>query len=78
MPAAFAGTVTLEAHRRGADYTLAKGRFGLLATAFGTLVLLGWTLLGGLDALNQLCCLPRCSRAWATWPTSWRCWPRSR
>jgi len=53
VPAAFVGTVTLQAHRRGADYTLAKGRFGLLATAFGTLVLLGWTLLGGLDALNQ-------------------------
>jgi STE24 endopeptidase len=53
VPAAFASTVTLEAHRRGADYTLAKGRFGLLATAFGTLVLLGWTLLGGLDTLNQ-------------------------
>jgi STE24 endopeptidase len=54
VPAAFAGTVTLDAHRRGADYTLAKGRFGLLATAFGTLVLLGWTLLGGLETLNQV------------------------
>jgi len=53
VPAAFVTTVTLEAHRRGADYTLAKGRFGLLTTAFGTLVLLGWTLLGGLEALNQ-------------------------
>jgi len=53
VPAAFTGTVTLDAHRRGADYTLAKGRFGLLTTAFGTLVLLGWTLLGGLDTLNQ-------------------------
>jgi STE24 endopeptidase len=53
VPAPFASTVTLEAHRRGTDYTLAKGRFGLLATAFGTLVLLGWTLLGGLDSLNQ-------------------------
>jgi STE24 endopeptidase len=52
VPPAFAATVTLDAHRRGADYTLAKGRFGLLATAFGALVLLGWTLLGGLDALN--------------------------
>jgi STE24 endopeptidase len=54
VPAAFAATVTPEAHCRAADYTLAKGRFGLLATAFGTLVLLGWTLLGGLEALNQL------------------------
>ena len=53
VPSAFIGTVTPQAHRRGADYTLAKSRFGLLATAFGTLVLLGWTLLGGLDALNR-------------------------
>jgi STE24 endopeptidase len=52
VPAAFASTVTLAAHQRAADYTLAKGRFGLVATAFGTAVLLGWTLLGGLDALN--------------------------
>ncbi len=52
VPAAFAATVTPAAHRRAADYTLAKGRFGLIATAFGSAVLLGWTLLGGLDALN--------------------------
>jgi len=52
VPAAFASTVTPEAHRRAADYTLAKGRFGLLSTAFGSAVLLGWTLLGGLDALS--------------------------
>ena len=52
VPAAFAATVTPEAHRRAADYTLAKGRFGLLATALGSAALLGWTLLGGLDALN--------------------------
>lgn len=52
VPAAFAATVTLAEHQRAADYTLAKGRFGLLTTAFGGAVLLGWTLLGGLDALN--------------------------
>jgi STE24 endopeptidase len=52
VPAAFAAKVTLEAHQRAADYTVVKTRFGLLATAFGTAVLLGWTLLGGLDALN--------------------------
>ncbi len=52
LPPAFAATVTLDAHRRAADYTLAKGRLGLVATAFGGAVLLGWTLLGGLDALN--------------------------
>ena len=54
VPAAFTRTVTLAAHQRAADYTLAKGRFGLLATAFGSAVLLGWTLLGGLDTLNML------------------------
>jgi STE24 endopeptidase len=52
VPAAFAGSITLAAHQRAADYTLAKGRFGLLGMAFGSIVLLGWTLLGGLDALN--------------------------
>jgi len=54
VPDAFAATVTPEAHRRAADYTLAKGRFGLLASALGSAVMLGWTLLGGLDALNVL------------------------
>ncbi|MDO9075418.1 MAG: M48 family metallopeptidase [Rubrivivax sp.] len=54
VPAAFAATVTLAAHQRAADYTLAKGRFGLVSMAFGSLMLLGWTLLGGLDALNAL------------------------
>ena len=54
VPAPFVGTVSREAHRKAADYTLAKGRFGLLALAWGAAVLLGWTLLGGLDALNVL------------------------
>lgn len=54
VPAAFAGRITPEAHRKAADYTLANGRFGLVTTAFAATVLLGWTLLGGLDALNGL------------------------
>ena len=53
VPAAFAATITLPAHQKAADYTMAKGRFGLLEMTFGAAVLLGWTLLGGLDALNQ-------------------------
>ena len=52
VPPAFAATITLAAHQRAADYTLAKGRFGLLTMAFGAAVLLGWTLLGGIDTLN--------------------------
>ena len=52
VPAAFAGTVTLQTHQRAADYTVAKARLGLLAMAFSAVVLLGSTLLGGLDLLN--------------------------
>jgi len=52
VPAPFAKTITLAAHQKAADYTLAKGRFGLLTTALSAAVLLAWTLLGGLDALN--------------------------
>lgn len=54
VPAAFAATISLEAHQKAADYTVTKTRFGMLETAFGTALLLGWTLLGGLDALNQM------------------------
>ena len=54
VPPAFTATVSLPAHQKAADYTVAKSRVGLVETAFGTAVLLGWTLLGGLDALNRL------------------------
>lgn len=54
VPAAFTATISLAAHQKAADYTITKSRFGLLELAFGTAVLLGWTLLGGLDALNQV------------------------
>jgi STE24 endopeptidase len=54
VPAAFVGAVSLEAHQKAADYTLARGRFGLISLFVGTVVLLGWTLLGGLEALNGL------------------------
>ena len=53
VPSAFASTISLEAHQKAADYTITKARFGLLEMAFGAAVLLCWTLLGGIDALNQ-------------------------
>jgi STE24 endopeptidase len=53
VPVAFAQRISLAAHQKAADYTLAKARLGLLELAFGAAVLLGWTLLGGLDTLNQ-------------------------
>ena len=53
VPAAFAATHDLAAHHKAADYTVAKSRLGLLEATLNAVVLLGWTLLGGLDVLNQ-------------------------
>ena len=52
VPAPFRASIALAAHQKAADYTLAKARFGTLQMAFGAVVLLGWTLFGGLDLLN--------------------------
>ena len=52
VPAAFASVVSLESHQKAADYTIAKLRLGLVSTALSTAIMVGWTLLGGLDALN--------------------------
>ena len=53
VPAPFDTTIDLAAHQKAADYTIAKTRFGLLDTAWDGALLVGWTLLGGLHALNQ-------------------------
>ena len=53
VPPAFASQISLSAHQKAADYTIAKARLGLLELALGAAVLLGWTLLGGLDQLNR-------------------------
>ena len=53
VPAAFSDTISVAAHQKAADYTITKTRFGLLEIAIDAALLLGWTLLGGLDWLNQ-------------------------
>ncbi|MDO8276212.1 MAG: M48 family metallopeptidase, partial [Serpentinimonas sp.] len=53
VPAPFAERIGLAAHQKAADYTIAKTRLGLFETSFGAALLVGWTLLGGLNALNQ-------------------------
>jgi STE24 endopeptidase len=52
VPAEFAPKVSLETHQKAADYTVAKSRFGIAALLWGGLVLVGFTLLGGLQALS--------------------------
>ncbi|MBT9551205.1 MAG: M48 family metallopeptidase [Hydrogenophaga sp.] len=53
VPEPFATTIDPDAHRKAADYTVAKARFGMLEAALEACLLLGWTLLGGLHWLNQ-------------------------
>ncbi|QDL56821.1 M48 family peptidase [Rhodoferax aquaticus] len=53
VPAEFQSQISLEAHQKAARYTITKAQFGVLELAWGTALLLGWTLLGGLDLLNQ-------------------------
>lgn len=54
VPLAYAHTIGLKDHQKAADYTLSKARLSQADMALDAAVLLGWTLLGGLDALNQL------------------------
>jgi len=51
VPADFAGRVTLHAHRRAADYTVARVRLGMVEAVIGAMLLLAFTLFGGLQAL---------------------------
>ncbi len=53
VPAAYAHTIVLADHQKAADYTLAKARLAQIDIVLDAALLLGWTLLGGLDALNQ-------------------------
>jgi STE24 endopeptidase len=53
VPDEFAEKISLAAHQKAADYTVAKTRFGLVSLLFSSAVLIGFTLLGGLQWLSQ-------------------------
>jgi STE24 endopeptidase len=53
VPAAFAASISLQAHQKAADYTLAKSKLATVELAWSAAVVLGWTLMGGLSALDQ-------------------------
>jgi STE24 endopeptidase len=67
VPAAFAGQVSQAAHHKAADYTLSKARFGLIDMVWSTFLLLAWTMLGGLNILNQ----------WSDWFNTYLGWSGS-
>ena len=52
VPAEFAEKVTLAEHQKAADYTIAKLRLGVLENGVSAIILIGFTLLGGLQILN--------------------------
>lgn len=54
VPTGFVDRISLDAHRKAADYTIAKTRFSALALGAETLLLLGLTLGGGIAALHGL------------------------
>lgn len=53
VPPAFADKISLEDHRRAADYSCTKLRFGRILLAWETLWLLLWTLGGGIDLIDR-------------------------
>jgi STE24 endopeptidase len=53
VPAGFAGSISLDAHHKAADYSVAKTRLGMADAVVGALLLLGLTLGGGLDLLSN-------------------------
>lgn len=54
VPAEFTSRISLSSHQRAADYTVARVRLGMLERITDAAVLVGLTLLGGLDAIQQL------------------------
>ncbi|WP_018293863.1 M48 family metallopeptidase [Mariprofundus ferrooxydans] len=64
VPAAFADTIKLAAHQKAADYTAARLKLEDISQLTGLLVLLAWTLGGGLNLLDGVRDLAGLSGLW--------------
>ena len=53
VPAAFAQRIALDDHHKAADYTVTRTRLGMIELVYAGLLLLAWTLGGGLEWLDQ-------------------------
>ncbi len=53
VPEAFADKVSLSNHQKAANYTLANARFSIIELLASTLFLLGWTIGGGLQFIDN-------------------------
>ena len=54
VPDSFDDKISLADHQKAAAYTLTKSRFGIIELIAGSVILLGWTLGGGLNLVDQL------------------------
>ena len=52
VPAEFSSSISLAAHQKAADYTVAKTKLGMIILGVTTVILIGYTLLGGLQFLS--------------------------
>jgi STE24 endopeptidase len=53
VPEQFSENIPLAAHQKAADYTVARTKFSLAMLIVNTVVLIGFTLLGGLQSLSS-------------------------
>jgi STE24 endopeptidase len=54
VPTPFRGKMPLKAHRKAADYTIARTRLGIWEALYGSALLALWTFGGGLEWLDSL------------------------
>lgn len=54
VPDAFQQHIDIKEHQKAADYTIAKSKSGIIELFYSSLLLLAWTLGGGLDLLDTL------------------------
>jgi STE24 endopeptidase len=54
VPSDFSTSIPLEAHQLAADYTMSRVRFSRIEISFEALILIGWTLGGGLEMVDHL------------------------
>ena len=54
VPARFSERVTLAAHQKAADYTIARARVGMIETLVLASLLVAFTLLGGLQSIDDV------------------------
>ncbi len=53
VPDAFSDKIELDEHQKAADYTTTKLRFSVIELIFSSMMLLLWTIAGGLQLLNE-------------------------